>query len=46
MERGRDHLQRHSPEIKYQERFTSWVEGYRAKEEYIAAMRDLNKKVL
>ena len=46
LEKGTKHPHNHTEEIKYQERFTSWVEGYRATEEYIAAMRDLNNKVL
>ncbi len=46
LEKGTKHPHNHTEEIKYQERFTSWVEGYRATEEYITGIRDLNNKVL
>ena len=46
LEKGTEHPHNQTEEIKYQERFTSWIEGYRATEEYITAMRDLNNKVL
>ena len=46
LEKGTEHPHNQTEEIKYQERFTSWVEGYRATEEYITGMRDLNNKVL
>ena len=46
LRKGTEHPHNHEEEMKFQERFTSWVEGYRATEEYIAAMRDLNNKVL
>ena len=46
LRKGTEHPHNHEEEMKYQERFRSWVEGYQATEEYIAAMRDLNNKVL
>lgn len=46
LRKGTEHPHNHEEEMEFQERFRSWVEGYQATEEYIAAMRDLTNKVL
>ena len=46
LSKGTTHPHNSTEELEFQSKWNSWVEGYKASEEYITAISDLNSKVL